>query len=159
MHQGRFTPWTMKSDHGRWPFFHGPTKRLGPSLGVNRTCTKRNDHAPTSKCVDVFSSYYMSKKGSFEKEKKIKFDHSFVFSCLHLLVPIKWIHWIFYYNNISLQWPLPFSTITHCLPLPPQNPLDHVRQWIMLVLTRGDHWAKIVEQCAIKNRVQYIHCR
>jgi hypothetical protein len=24
---------------------------------------------------------------------------------------------------------------------------------------RGDHWAKIVEQRAIKNRVQYIHCR
>jgi len=23
----------------------------------------------------------------------------------------------------------------------------------------GDHWAKIVEQRAIKNRVQYIHCR
>jgi hypothetical protein len=25
--------------------------------------------------------------------------------------------------------------------------------------TQGDHWAKIVEQRAIKNRVQYIHCR
>ena len=24
---------------------------------------------------------------------------------------------------------------------------------------RGDHWRKIVEQRAIKNRVQYIHCR
>ena len=24
---------------------------------------------------------------------------------------------------------------------------------------RGDHWAKIVEQRVIKNRVQYIHCR
>ena len=21
----KFTPWTMKSDHGRWPFSHGPT--------------------------------------------------------------------------------------------------------------------------------------
>jgi hypothetical protein len=27
------------------------------------------------------------------------------------------------------------------------------------VCTRGDHWAKIVEQRAILNRVQYIHCR
>jgi len=27
------------------------------------------------------------------------------------------------------------------------------------VYARGDHWAKIVEQRAIKNRVQYIHCR
>jgi predicted amidohydrolase len=26
-------------------------------------------------------------------------------------------------------------------------------------IARGDHWAKIVEQRAIKNRVQYIHCR
>jgi hypothetical protein len=25
--------------------------------------------------------------------------------------------------------------------------------------SRGDHWAKIVEQRAIKNRVLYIHCR
>ena len=25
--------------------------------------------------------------------------------------------------------------------------------------SRGDHWAKIVEKRAIKNRVQYIHCR
>jgi hypothetical protein len=24
---------------------------------------------------------------------------------------------------------------------------------------RGDHWAKIVEHRAIKNRVQYVHCR
>jgi hypothetical protein len=28
-----------------------------------------------------------------------------------------------------------------------------------LLVARGDHWAKIVEQRAIKNRVQYIHCR
>jgi hypothetical protein len=27
------------------------------------------------------------------------------------------------------------------------------------VVPRGDHWVKIVEQRAIKNRVQYIHCR
>jgi hypothetical protein len=28
-----------------------------------------------------------------------------------------------------------------------------------LIAAQGDHWAKIVEQRAIKNRVQYIHCR
>jgi hypothetical protein len=38
------------------------------------------------------------------------------------------------------------------------------RMWITWslepeVLPRGDHWAKIVEQRAIKNRVQYVHCR
>jgi hypothetical protein len=26
-------------------------------------------------------------------------------------------------------------------------------------IPRGDQWAKIVEQRAIKNRVRYIHCR
>jgi hypothetical protein len=29
----------------------------------------------------------------------------------------------------------------------------------LIIYARGDHWAKIVEQRAIKNRVQYIHCR
>ena len=44
---------------------HGPTfiirlhikivlKALGPSLGVNRMWTKKNDHAPKSECVDFF---------------------------------------------------------------------------------------------------------
>jgi hypothetical protein len=28
-----------------------------------------------------------------------------------------------------------------------------------LMHSQGDHWVKIVEQHAIKNRVQYIHCR
>jgi hypothetical protein len=36
---------------------------------------------------------------------------------------------------------------------------DALMDWVMDVRTRGDHWAKIVEQRAIKNRVQYIHCR
>ena len=31
--------------------------------------------------------------------------------------------------------------------------------WFNHIWTRGDQWAKIVEQRAIKNRVQYIHCR
>jgi hypothetical protein len=33
------------------------------------------------------------------------------------------------------------------------------KAWKCALNTRGDHWAKIVEQRAIKNRVQYIHCR
>jgi len=27
---------------------------LGPSLGVNRMWTKKNDHAPKSECVEFF---------------------------------------------------------------------------------------------------------
>jgi hypothetical protein len=30
---------------------------------------------------------------------------------------------------------------------------------IVCKIPRGDHWAKTVEQRAIRNRVQYIHCR
>ena len=48
-------------------------KPLGPSLGVKRTWTKRNDHTPKSECVD-FAKY--AQKGSCEKNK-IKFDHFF----------------------------------------------------------------------------------
>ena len=42
-----------------WSYFHGHSyenlKPLGPSLGVNRMWTKRNDHAPKSECVDFFN--------------------------------------------------------------------------------------------------------
>ena len=31
------------------------TKPLGPSLGLSRMWTKRNDHAPKSECVDFFN--------------------------------------------------------------------------------------------------------
>jgi hypothetical protein len=64
-----FTPWTMKSDYGRWSFFlvrfQGQlswsdflkelfTKSLGPSLGGNQTWTKRSDHPPKSECAHFF---------------------------------------------------------------------------------------------------------
>jgi hypothetical protein len=38
---------------------------------------------------------------------------------------------------------------------------DHIASQSMFIWgfhPWGDHWAKIVEQCAIKNRVQYIQC-
>ena len=102
-HKGRFTPWTMNSDHGIWPFLHVPTswsnfhdpislkiqfaKSFGPSLSLNQMWTNRNDHALNNECVYFFQ--YMSKKGIFEKEKEIKInlDHSLGFSCLHLFSP------------------------------------------------------------------------
>ena len=77
----RFTPWTMKSHHGRWPFPwsnwmvqpHGPisykkqfTKPLGPSPCVNQMWIKRNDHAPKCECVIFFN--ICSKNGNFEKK-------------------------------------------------------------------------------------------
>jgi hypothetical protein len=38
------------------------TKPLGPSLGVNRIWTKRNDHASKSECAYVFN---ICPKGQF----------------------------------------------------------------------------------------------
>ena len=94
--KGRFTLWTMKSDHGRGFFsmvrVHAPTfmvrllkksvlKALGPSLGVNRMWTKKNDHASKSECADFF--LIRAQKGQFKK--KFEFDHSLVFSWASLL--------------------------------------------------------------------------
>jgi hypothetical protein len=53
----------MKSDHKGGPFEWSKfmvqllnkivLKALGPSLGVNQMCTKKNDHAPHNECVDA----------------------------------------------------------------------------------------------------------
>ena len=97
--KGRFTLWTMKLDHGRWPFLmvwvHGPTsmvrllenivwKALGPSLGVNQMWTKKNDHAPKSECVGIFE--YMLKRAILKKIQVWPFSCILLgFTCLHFL--------------------------------------------------------------------------
>jgi hypothetical protein len=65
--EGRFTLWTVKSDHGRWPLsmiqVHVPTfmvqlhkklvlRALGPSPSVKRMWTRKNDHAPKNELAD-----------------------------------------------------------------------------------------------------------
>ena len=76
-----------------------------PQLGVSRIWTKRNDHAPKSECADFLK--YMPKNDSFEIQIKNKFDHSLVFSCLHILFPKNsFIKRIYY--NISQPWALAF---------------------------------------------------
>ena len=42
----------FRSDYLRNQF----KKLLGPSLGVNRMWTKKNDHPPKSECADFFST-------------------------------------------------------------------------------------------------------
>jgi hypothetical protein len=102
------------------------TKSLGLSLGVKQMWFKRNDHAPKSECADFFKFFNTwPQKGGFEK-KKLSLTHSIVVSCLHLLFPKKTIHKKNHYNNISLSWDFAFFTRAHVLPLPQQNPLDHV---------------------------------
>ena len=56
----------------------------------------RNEHAPK---VNVLIFSICPNKVVLERKKKIKFDHSFVFSC--------------------------FSSRAFFLPLPPQNPIDY----------------------------------
>ena len=63
------------------------TKSLGPSVDVNRVWIKRNDHASKNECVDFFSIWL--KRVVLDK---FKMEYSFVFSCLHLLVPKKKNH-------------------------------------------------------------------
>jgi hypothetical protein len=111
----------MKADHGRWPFLmvqlpwvlslkkSNFIKPLGPSLGVNQMWTKRNEHVPKNEYVDFQNT--CPKKPVL---KTIKFDHSLVFSCLHLLFPKhkkqnKTKTLKFYHDNISLPWALAFS--------------------------------------------------
>ena len=43
------------------------SKALGPSLGVNRIWTKKNDHAPQSECVDFFKINIYPKRAFLKK--------------------------------------------------------------------------------------------
>ena len=130
--KGQFT------HHGRWPFpkvrLHGPTsvvqflkKPIYKAFGPLTTC-KPNVDQEEWPCIKKWMCWifkYMSRKGIFEKKE----------SSLTILLPF-FVHVfsspkkkslnIFYYNNISLPRPLPFSIITLFLPLPPRNMLDHV---------------------------------
>ena len=57
--KGRCTPWTMMSDHGRWPLFHGPAWWSNihawsnfENHNLESLWAKENDHALKSDCVD-----------------------------------------------------------------------------------------------------------
>ena len=81
--EGRFTPWTVKSDHGRWPFpmvrFDGPTsmgrflkKTIYKAFGSLTRCKPNVDqrgmtmHASKTECVD--SSNICSKRTILKKK-------------------------------------------------------------------------------------------
>ena len=92
------------------------TKPLGPSLGVNRMWTQRNDmHEKVN--VVIFLIYTQKRKFC----KNFKLGRSLVFSCLHLLFPKK-NHQKFIIRAFLFHGPLPFSTRA-----PPVGPC----QWIM----------------------------
>ena len=133
--KARFTPWTMKSDRGKWVFFslnnlmvqlpwssflkNQFMKSLGPSLGVNWMWTKSNDHAPESECVEFFLSICLERT-ILKREKtkeKLKFDHSHVFYCLPLLFPknySKCIITIFLCHVPCIFLPEHLFCLSHC---------------------------------------------
>ena len=73
----------------------------------------------------------MSKRDDL-KRIKTKFDHSFVFSCFHLRSPKK-KPLKFYYNSISLPWPLAFSYQTTSFASPTAKPVGPCK-WIIHAL-------------------------
>ena len=100
-------------DHGRGPFsmvrVHGTTsmvrllkkivlKALGPSLGVNRMWTKKNDHAPKSAWADFFNT--CTKRIFLEK------NQVWPFSCL--LLDFTYLHFLL---NVSKMWLFLLPTI------------------------------------------------
>ena len=112
-------PWKMAFSHGSISLKLQFTKPWGPSLGVNQMWTKRNDHVAK---VNVMIFFNMCSKRAILKEN-LKFDHSLVF----IFSSPKNISLRNYHNNVFFAMGL--------LPLPLQNPLDHVngqcRPWNM----------------------------
>ena len=128
-------PWNMAFSMVQLPWSHFLknqfTKLLGPSLGVNQTWTKRNDHAPKSECIRLFLIYVQ--KGQFEKNNQVWSLFCLVFSSLHILFPQQ-NHSNFIITIFLWMGHFVFSTISPILPLPLHNPLDHAND---------DAWLKI----------------
>jgi hypothetical protein len=95
---GQFTPRTVKSDHRRWPFFHGPTwwsnfhgsdflkhwftKPLGALTGCKPNVDQ--EERPCTKKWMCWFCYLESLKNALLK-KQFKFDHCLVFSWVSLV--------------------------------------------------------------------------
>ena len=88
--------WKMVFFHGptSWSNFHSPilflkqfTKFLGPSPGVHRKCTKRNDRVPKSECACFFNRCL--KKVDLKEEENLVWPFSCLllgFTCVHFLL-------------------------------------------------------------------------
>ena len=101
--KGQFTPWTMKSDHGRWPFsmvrLGGPIsmvrflkKSIYKAFGSLTRCKPNVDQevwpCTKSDCVDFF--LYMPQNNCFEKNSSLTILLS---SLVFILSSPKKIHW------------------------------------------------------------------
>ena len=109
LHHG---PWSQTMEDGifSWSNFHGPIskKTIYKAFGPLTRCKPNVDqkwmimHQKMN--VLVFFNSCLTK--AIVDFFKSKFNHSLVYSCLHLLFPKKFIEK--YYNNISLPWILVF---------------------------------------------------
>jgi hypothetical protein len=86
--------------------------------------TKRNDHAPENECVDCFN--ICPKRAILGNFFVVDLLLFFFFkippcNCINIWQKIKKIKIVFLCHS-----PLSFAAIEPLLPLPPQNPLEHV---------------------------------
>ena len=138
MAKGRFTLWTMKSDHGRGPFstvrvlYKLVLRDLGPSLGVKRMWTKKNDHPQKVMCWFIFIH---AQKGQFWK--KFKFDYSLVFTCQRCGLQIFSQHLLQKMSDLICTW----SWVIY--------------MWLV-IYARGGHSMSSWTPCALKVCYPYI---
>ena len=141
-YEGQFTPWTTKSDHGRWRvsmvWFDGPTsmvrfleipiyKAFGPL-----TMCKQNVGQEEWPCTRKWTCWFflnMPQQGNFGKKRRIKFDHSLIFTCLHLLFHLKHFIKNFIITSFLCHGPLPFSYHSTYFAPPTTKPVRPC-QWI-----------------------------
>ena len=133
--KGRFTRWTMKSNHGRWPFcmvqLDGPTsmvwflkkliyKAFGPFTRYKSNVDQEEWPCTKSKCVDISSIW--PKKGSFEKHSSL----TILLSSSSL--PQKTFNWKFIITSFLYHRPLLIFIRAPLLPIHCKNLLDHVSE-------------------------------
>ena len=127
LHHG---PWSRTMEDGLFPWSNFKVQFLkiniyeafGPLISVKWIWTKRNDHLPKSECVDLFN--ICPKNAFLRNNNKI-----WVSFCLLLspsppppqIIHSKSIIKTFLYNG-----PMPYFPTTPILPLPLQNPSDHI---------------------------------
>ena len=138
--KARYTPWTMKSDHGSWPFSMVQLMVQHPwfnflenqiqSLWTLTRCKLNVDRKewPCTKSECAVFLNVCPKMAVLERKKKEKkrFDHCLVLSWSSSSLPPKKIIQNFW-TSFLCYGPWPFFLLEHLLlPLPPQKPLDHV---------------------------------
>ena len=98
--------WTMEDGYVPWSdsLNNQSTKPLGPSLGVYRMGTERNDHAPNNECDELFLLIYAQKSSltillSSSSLSKKNYHFKFLFN-----ISLPWTP-VFFYESTSFASP------------------------------------------------------